>query len=274
MKLLTPVSLAAIACSREGWAIGEGLARFFEWVAITVATVLVLALASGIVIGTRKGKEKFWRQVGLHLAGGVIVLVVLAIAGVLFLEIEYTRAVDRGRREYAILDTWLAPIKAPVPGELDRALAAVADAEVAQAPGRRGQLISMLPDELGRIDWALNDKERSALSALAIRLRAENEQLGIRAHPESFDALDGTVAWQIEKPDRPAALRACTGRKTCTGAVMRDADGWCKRQVAACREAFTSERLAAVPDLGQPDQTAMWRLEVIQHRVRGNPSGQ
>ena len=274
MKLLTPAFFTAIACSREGWAIGEGLAWFFKWVTITIVTVLVLALVSGIVVGTLRGKEKLWRQIGLHLVSGVILLVLMAIIGVVVAEIQYASAVDRGRREYAILDAWLAPIKNPVAGELDRALAEVADADIAKEPGRRGQLISVLPDHLGRIDSTLNDSERSALIALASRLRVENEQLGTGMHPESFDRLDGTVAWLLEKPDLPAALQACTGRKPCTGTVMQDAERWCKRQVAECRSAFTIEHLYAVRDFVKTDQTAIWYLENIRHHVRGNPADQ
>jgi hypothetical protein len=167
----------------------------------------------------------------------------------------------------------VAPIKNPVPGELDRALAAVVDADIAKDPGRRGQLISFLPDHLEKIDSPLNDKERRALTDLATRLRLENAQLGVRSRDESFDRIDGTVAWLLERPDLPAALQACAGRKPCTDAVMQFAEHWCKRQTAECRSGFTTERLNGAWDLVKTDQSAMWYLENIRHQARGIPAG-
>jgi hypothetical protein len=273
MKLLTTAFFTAITCSREGEAFAEGLVWLIKWLTIFSGIVFAIALLSGIVIGARKGKEKFWRQIRLHLAGAVVFLVIAAVVGNLYLEISYSRAVDLGRQENAILDAWVAPIKNPVPGELDRALAAVVDADIAKDPGRRGQLISFLPDHLEKIDSPLNDKERRALIDLATRLRLENAQLGERPRDESFDRIDGTVAWLLEKPDLPAALQACTGRKRCTDAVMQSAERWCNRQAAECRSGFTAERLNAAWDLMKTDQSAMFYLENIRHQARGIPAG-
>jgi len=273
MKLLTTALFTAITCSREGEAFAEGLVWLIKWLTIFTGIVFAIALLSGIVIGARKGKEKFWRQIRLHLAGAVVFLVIAAVVGNLYLEISSSRAIELGRQENAILDAWVAPIKNPVPGELDRALAAVVDADIAKDPGRRGQLISFLPDHLEKIDSPLNDKERRALIELATRLRLENAQLGGRPRDESFDRIDGTVAWLLEKPDLPAALQACAGRKPCTDAIMQFAEHWCKRQTAECRSGFTTERLNAAWDLVKTDQSAMWYLENIRHQARGIPAG-
>ena len=273
MKLLTTAFFTAISCSRDGAAFAEGLVWFYKWLTIFVVIVFSIALLSGIVIGARKGKEKFWRQIRLHLAGAVVFLVIAALGGYLYLDISYSRAVESGRQEYAILDAWIAPIKNPVPGELDRALAAVVDADIAKDFGRRGQLISFLPDHLEKIDSPLNDNERRALIDLATRLRLENAQPGMRLRDESFDRIDGTVAWLVEKPDLAAALQACAGRKPCTDPVLQFAEHWCKRQPAECRSGFTIERLNAAWDLMKTDQTAMFYLENIRHQARGTPAG-
>jgi hypothetical protein len=254
-------------------AFAEGLAWLIKWLTILVGIVFAVAIVSGIVIGARKGPAKFWRQIRLHLAGAVVFLVVAALISYLYLDVSYSRAVERGRQEYATLDAWVAPIKNPVPGELDRALAAVVDADIAKDPGRRGQLISFLPDYLEKIDSPLNDKERRALIDLATRLRLENAQLGMRPRDESFDRIDGTVAWLLEKPELPGALQACSGRKPCTDAVMQFAEHWCKRQTAECRSGFTIERLNAAWDAVKTDPTAMWHLENIRNRARGIPGG-
>jgi hypothetical protein len=273
MNLPTTTFFTAISCSRDGEAFAEGLVWLIKWLTICTVVVFAIALLSGIVVGTRKGKEKFWRQMRLHLAGAVVLLIIASLIGYLYLEISYSRAVEAGRQEYAIVDAWVAPIKNPVPGELDRALAAVIDADIAKDPGRRGQLISFLPDHLEKIDSPLNDKERRALMDLATRLRLENAQPGMRAREESFDRIDGTVAWLLEKPDLPAALRACAGRKPCMDAAIQFAEHWCKRQPGECRSGFTTERLNATWDLVKTDQSAMWHLENIRHQARGIPAG-
>jgi uncharacterized membrane protein len=273
MKVLTISLSAAITCSRDGAAFAEGLVWLTKWLTIFVGIVFAIALLSGIVIGARKGRERFWRQIGLHLAGAVAFLVIGALIGHLYLDRSYSRAVEEGRQEYAILDAWVAPIRNPVPGELDRALAAVVDADIANDPGRRGQLISFLPDHLEKLDSPLNDKERRALIDLAARLRLEDAQHGTRPRDESFDRIDGAVAWLLEKPDLPAALQTCAGRKPCTGAVLQFAEHWCKRQPAECRSGFTIERLNAAWELVKADQSAMWHLESIRHQARGIPAG-
>jgi hypothetical protein len=273
VKLPTSAFFTAITCSREGEAFAEGLVWLSKWVTIYVVIVFAIALMSGIIIGARKGKGRFWRQIRLHLAGAVAFLVISALTGYLYLDISYSRAVETGRQEYAVLDAWVAPIKNPVPGELDRALAAVVDADIAKESGRRGQLISFLPDLLEKIDSPLNDKERRALADLATRLRVENAQLGMRLRDEDFDRIDGTVAWLLQKPDLAAALQACAGRKPCTDAVMQFAEHWCKRQPAECRGGFTVERLNAAWNLMKTDQSAMWYLENIRHQARGIPAG-
>jgi len=267
MTFLTPRFSIAVACSREGWAIGEGLAWFYKWLTIGIGTVFAVAIVSGIVIGARKGRERFWRQIALHLAAAAVFLIVAWLIGLLYLDISYTRSVELGRREYAIINTWLAPLKNPVAGELDRALAAVVDADIAKEPGRRGYLISVLPDHLELIDSPLNDNERRALIALASRLRAEDAQLGPGNRAESYDRLDATVAWLLEKPDLPAALQACTGRKPCTDTVMKIAERWCKRQIAECRSGFTVERLATTQTLVKGDQAGTYELEIIRHHI-------
>ena len=51
MNLMTLRVSIAIACSREGWAIGEGLAWYYKWLTIFILAVFAVALVSGIVIG-------------------------------------------------------------------------------------------------------------------------------------------------------------------------------------------------------------------------------
>src|SRR5207342_1231097 len=108
MKLLETAFSTAITCSRDGEAFAEGLVWLTKWLTIFVGIVFAIALLSGIVIGARKGKEKFWRQIRLHLAGAVGFLVIGALTGYLYLEISYSRAVEAGKQEDAILDAWVA----------------------------------------------------------------------------------------------------------------------------------------------------------------------
>jgi hypothetical protein len=54
MKLAMLLFSAADDCSREGAAIGEGIAWLFTRVAWTIIVVLAIAVTSGVVVGHRK----------------------------------------------------------------------------------------------------------------------------------------------------------------------------------------------------------------------------
>jgi hypothetical protein len=271
MKLLTTAFFTAITCSRDGEAFAEGLVWLIKWLTIFTVSFCYRALVGHCHWSAqRQGKILAADRPASGGRGGV----------------SGHRCVDRpifiwnlllarcrpGQTGDAILDAWVAPIKNPVPGELDRALAAVVDADIAKDPGRRGQLISFLPDHLEKIDSPLNDKERRALIDVATRLRLENAQLA-SGHAMKV-SIESTARWRgcwkspiFRRAPGMRRPQAVHGRRHAIRRALVQSSG------GRCRSGFTAERLNAAWDLMKTDQSAMFYLENIRHQARGIPAG-
>lgn len=269
MKLSLLLPSAALACSREGWAIGEGLAWLYTRVAWTTVAVLVIAVVSGAIVGHRK--RAVVRQVAWHLLWGAVLLIVGAAAGVLGLRIWESWQFAQARSDTASTEAWMAPLANPPAGELDRALAAVVDIDGASTAGRRVYLIAALPAVLERVAGPLNPQERAAVLAVAARLRQENTERALGSHPNNLDRLDAAAWWLIEKPDLPAALQSCAGRSACNAGVLEFADRWCARALEACHAALDPPHLAAAEALVAADPYAAGQLKGIRGRLQTAP---
>jgi hypothetical protein len=147
----------------------------------------------------------------------------------------------------------------------------VVDIDSAQADGRRIYLIVALPPVFERIAGPLNAQERSAVLAVAARLRRENTERALGSHPNNLDQLDAAAWWLIEKPDLPAALQQCAGSTACKASVLQYADTWCARQLDACRAAFDPARLAAAEALVGAEPYPVGKLTGIRGRLRAPP---
>lgn len=266
MKLSLLVSSAAVACSREGAAIGAGLAWFLTRVAWTIIAVLAVAVISGVIVGRRRGAVV--RQVGRHLLWGTVLLIVGAAAGMLGLQIWDSWRFAQAERDAAVTEAWMAPLANPPAGELDRALAAVVDIDGASTAGRRVYLIVALQPVFERIAGPLNPQERAAVLAVAARLRRENTERALGSHPSNLDRLDAAAWWLIEKPDLAAALQPCAGRPECHAGVLEFADRWCARALEACRAALDPARLSAAEALLAADPYSAGKLNGIRSRLR------
>ncbi len=240
------------------------------WGLVAILAVLAIALVSGIIVGRRK--KAIARQVFIHLLAGIAFLIASPFIAYGGWQIYQGQKFARVEREAAIFDAWMAPLKKPAPGELDRALASVVDAEGAATPGRRAYLILALQEPLGSIEVPLNERERTAVIAVAQRLRAENERRTQKSHPSNLDRLDGAVAWLVYKPDLAAALESCTGRSECNFAVLDHADKWCWRRIGACREGITMERLASAETVVKGDRYVVDKLGGLRRRVLYGPA--
>jgi len=270
MTLPVFLSFAALACSRDGQAIGEGLAWFYTRVAWTIIAVLGIAVASGVLVGYRR--RAILRQVAWHLLWGVVLLVVGAAAGMVAVEIWDSSSRSRARRDMAAAEAWMAPLANPPAGELDRALAEVVDMDGASAAGRRLYLIVALPPVFERVAGPLNPQERAAVLAVAARLRQENTERALGSDPGNLDRLDAAASWLVEKPDLPAALQGCAGRSECKDRVLQFADMWCAQALEACRAAFDPAHLDAAEALIAADRYALaGRLGGIRRRVEAAP---
>ena len=257
---------AALACSREGAGIGEGIAAPVAIVLAVVVVVYLVAVISAIAIGRRRAAVG--RQLVLHLASatGVLVAAPLLIFG---LAMAWNAIADyRVRRDTAAIEVWLAPLKQPIPGGVDEALSAVLDAEGADAANRVAYLIAALPDLLDGIDLPLDDDDRAAAQSAARRLRQANERLDPGSDPGNLERLDAAVAWLVARPDLPGALRACEARNGCVIQVLEAADRWCSQHRPACRQAFDAARLDAAEALARGDAQSIYRMQSIRGRVK------
>jgi hypothetical protein len=264
LLLLAPIA----AASREGAGIGAGMALLVFGVLATVALVIVVAVASGIVIGLRRGAVG--RQIGRHLLYGLGLLILAPIVVAAFWWVWSSVERAAYEREMAVIDTWLAPLEQPVTGELAHALSLVLDAEQAQTRGRRGYLIGVLPGILDRIEIPLDGQDRAAVQAAARRLRLEHEQFKVGSHPDNLERLGASVIWLLNKPDLLVAMQACEGRWTCAERVIELADGWCYRHLGVCRVALDTARLDAAEALVKQDRNALWKLQGLRSRVAGH----
>jgi len=254
------------ACSREGAGLAEGIALLLMWSALVVAVTVLVAVVSGAIVGMRNGR--MGRQVVVHLLWGAGFLVVLPIAiGAAFVGVGLIQGVLMVR-DTAAYDAWLAPLREPVAGEFDRAIASVMNAKEADTPGRRIYLIAALPSELEKLDVSLNERERAALEAAARQLRAENVERKLGSHPSNLERLDGAVTWFAVRPDLAAALRACGERRECAREVLEAAERWCWNRGAACLAAMTPERIAAAIALfGPRDADDIQRVKGLPQRA-------
>src|SRR5258706_6697932 len=64
-----------IVCSREGAGIAEAIVMLIRWSALIIAVTAAIAIASGVIVGVRKGRTG--RQVAIHLGWAALFLVVL-----------------------------------------------------------------------------------------------------------------------------------------------------------------------------------------------------
>lgn len=262
-------SIFFTVCSNESAGIGEGMAILFRWALFVAVIVLAVAIISGLIVGRRKGRVA--RQTGLHLLGGVALLIVTPFVLYGIWQIRNGFQDRQVARDKAIYDAWLAPLTKPVAGQLDRGLAAVFDAQDAITANRRIYLIATLPSLLAPIDTPLNESERAAVLAAAQQLRTESEDRHFGTHPNNLDRLDGAVAWQAARPDVAAALQTCGHRVACTAEVLDAADRRCYRNAEACREQFTPERLAVAEAMVAGDRSDTYlvsKLTGLRSRVR------
>ena len=231
-----------LACSNEGAGLAAGIAQLLYWSALIVLVTVVIAIASGVLVGLRKGRTG--RQVVIHLAWAAGFLVLLPFVAGAVISVQLVYAGWNIARTTKVYDAWMAPLRQPVAGELDRAFGAVMNADGADTPDRRTYLIAALPEDLEKIDFMLNERERDALVAVAKQLRTENVERKLGSHVSNLDRLDALVAWLVARPDLAAALRACAGGRECTQEVLGAAERWCFRHADACRAAMTPERIA------------------------------
>lgn len=235
--------LAHIPCSREGAGLGEAIAYLLEIAIATTLVVLLIAVASGIVVGLQRGSVG--KQLLKHLAWALLVLIALpplSYATWLVHEAIVRARVERTEADYA---RWLQPIAELKPGALGAALDRVLAGEGA-GPGRASYLVLSLQQDFDAITFDPTDGDRAVLAGLPERMTHELESRHEQTHPSNIQNLKGAATWLRLRPDLESAALACDGDDSCLG---RLADSWwksCYRNLPRCRAETPAATLDAL----------------------------
>lgn len=237
-----PALLLAVAdtayASREGAAIGEGIAVLIWWTLTGTALFILLAAFIGVFKAWRRHRNPVVGFFRGALYGTGIVAMIAACLYLVFVLPSQLEAWQRHREE-AVMSDWLAPLDDLRSGELRLKLKTV----TATAPAysiRKYRLLYGLQQALKRFDAVpLTPDDRSAL----------DEFLATLELPEANKSeLKGAIAWASHLLRVEQALDDCRNDAQCLVEYVQNLNIACRRHIETCARSISLEQIGRLRD--------------------------